>query len=433
MRRRWGIAALLVSALLLAGCINDSGNDPAIEPLAPRTSAPTIRLGDITVGSTALAQRAGLYICGDRIVASAPAGGIEGDSFVVFDRETGAGHITQVRLPRGVHPNARWLMTTECVDTGGKPFISVAYQQMPLTPEGGGGGVRAAYSLDGEKLWMRRDINQPGVVVDDVLVLGPAPEQPETAVDLRNGRTIATFDPSVEARTIVSGNRMVVRRLAGPPVLTTLTGRKVATLRQASSFSADGRYLFGTIPAALPDAGQSGEPTTDQDPGRLTDASPSPSPTNTPSPGSPSALARGGSVRAYSLRTGKPAWRLNIAPDPLLAPVVEPQTGVAVIVDAQGLVHGVNTSEGRQVWRTPSELKNPRVTAASGMVLFDTVDDSFQKLVDARTGLPLPEPVEAIVDLHAPGGLQIVDGVPTMVPAQRLRNPPASATDGPID
>ena len=271
LRRLWVTGALLASVAPLAGCIGDESGGAEPDP----TAAPTthIRLGDISVGTPALAQRAGLYVCGRHIVASAPAGGIELDSFAVFDPETGEGHITDVSLPRGLHPNARWLLTTQCVQSGGRPIISVAYQEMPLAPTGGS-GIRAAYTLDGKRLWLRDDINQPGTIVDDVLVLGAAPEQPETAVDLRTGRTVATFDPAVQSRTVIAGNRMVVRGLSGPPVLMTLTGDRVAKLHPASSYTADGGLLFGATPAALPDQGGTGD-------GGLTDASPSPSPTPT--------------------------------------------------------------------------------------------------------------------------------------------------------
>ena len=430
-RRRWGVVALLAALLLPTACTDD-GSTPAEPPPEPTASAtPRINLNDVAVGSAALAERAGLYICGDSIVASAPAGGIQGDSFVVFDIATRVGEITHVELPRRLQPNARWLLTTECVHPrGGEPFISVAYQEMPLTPTGGG-GVRAAYTLDGERLWMRSDLNQPAVVVDDVLVLGSAPEQPESAVDLRTGETIATFDPSVQARTVVSGNRMVVRGLTGPPVLMSLAGRRIATLHQASSFNADGGLLFGVIPAALPDTELlEEEPTPDEEAGGLTDASPSPSPAQTGPPAAGTRLPRG-EVRAYSLRTGRPQWRLGIAPDPLGLPTVEPRTGVVVIVDVDGLAHGIGPRSGLQVWRAPTELESPRVTAAGGIVVFDRLDDPFQKLLDSRTGLPLPEQEEAIVDVRAPGALQIIDGVARLVPLSRLRTPPT--TEEPTD
>jgi PQQ-like domain len=434
-RRRWGrrpgLVALLAALLLTTACTDDSPTpaEPPPEPTASPT--PRINLNDVAVGSAALAERSGLYICGDQIVASAPAGGIKGDSFVVFDIATGIGEITQVDLPRGLQPNARWLLTTECVHPRrGEPYISVAYQEMPLSPTGSG-GVRAAYTLDGEQLWMRSDLNQPAVVVDDVLVLGSAPEQPESAIDLRTGETIATFDPSVQARTVVSGNRMVVRGLTGPPVLMNLAGRRIARLHQASSFNADGGLLFGVIPAALPDTELlEDEPTPDEEAGGLTDASPSPSPTQTGPPAAGTRLPRG-EVRAYSLRTGRPQWRLGIAPDPLGLPTVEPRTRVVVIVDVDGLAHGIDPKTGLQVWRAPTELESPRVTAAGGIVMFDRVDDPFQKLLDSRTGLPLPEHEETIVDLRTPGALQIIDDAPRLVSLSRLRTPPT--TEEPTD
>lgn len=435
MQRRWWAGVLLAASLVLAGCIDDANSPSEPEPRASATASPGIRLGDVSVGSTALAQRTGLYMCGEHIVASAPAGGIEGDSFVVFDTETGKGEITEVELPRGLRPSARWLLTTRCVESDGEPLVSVAYQEMPLPPSGGA-GVRAAYSLDGEQLWMRDDLNQPGTVVDDVLVLGSAPEQPETAVDLRTGRTVATFDPAVQSRTVVASKRMVVRGLAGPPVLTTLTGERIATLDQASSYTADGGLLFGTTPAALPDPGASPQPTADRNLDRgseggssgLTDASPSPSPTRSDVPSPATGLSQG-KVQAYSLRTGQPQWRLDLAPDPLAVPTVEPETGLVSVVDARAIAHGIDPATGREEWRTPAEIEHPRVTAAGGMVLFDKIDDPFQKLVDARTGLPLPEPEEPIVDLQDRGALQVVDGVTRVMSPAQLRKPPPATEE----
>jgi hypothetical protein len=423
--RRPGTLALLASLpvllSLLGGCFADDG--PAEEPQSEATATPTprIRLGDISVAAPALAQRAGLYMCGEHIVASAPAGGIELDSFVVFDLDTREGQITEVTLPRRLRPNARWLLTTQCVSSGGEPFVSVAYQEMPLTPTGGN-GVRAAYSLDGERLWIRDDLNQPAQVVEDVLVLGSTAEQPETAVDLRTGRTQATFDPAVQSRTVVSGNRMVVRGLSGPPVLTTLTGDRIASLRPASFYNAAGGLLFGTTPSALPDRPG------DEDPDGLTDASPSPSPTQLQPPEPTSGLSQG-EVHAYSLRSGQPAWHLDIAPDPLEQPTFEPQSGIVVVLGAQGLAHGIDAASGVQEWRAPTELEDPRVTAGAGIVLFDNVEEPLQKLVDARTGLPLPEPEEPIVDLQANGALRIIDGVASVAAPSQLRSPPTTAEE----
>ena len=417
-------AALTGCLLLLPGCTGDGSSDAP--PPDPSSAPSGIGLEDISVSPSALAQRSGLYMCGDHLVASAPAGGIEGDAFVVFDPDTGRGERTKVQVPKGVRPNARWLLTTRCVSTGGEPLVSVAYQEMPLSPTSGA-GIRASYTLDGERLWMRDDLNQPGSVVEHLLVLGPASEQPETAVDLRTGRTVATFDPAVQSRTIVSADRMVVRGLSGPPVLTTLTGKRVAVLRPASTYTASGGLLFGTTPAALPDPGQEASGDAGMTDG-LTDASPSPSPTqsSTPSPGS--GLPRG-EVRAYSLQSGQPRWSLRVAPDPLGAPAVEEESGIVVVVDIRGIAHGVDPVTGRRRWRTPTELDNPRVTAAAGMVLFDKADEPFQKLVDARTGLPLPEPEETIVDLQEPGALQVVDGLARVVPPGLLRNPPTASEE----
>jgi outer membrane protein assembly factor BamB len=270
--------------------------------------------------------------------------------------------------------------------------------------------------------------------VDDVLVLGATPDQPETAVDLRTGDTVATFDPAVQSRTVVAADRVVVRGLSGPPVLTTLTGERIATLDQASSYTADGRLLFGMTPAALPDpdaspTGGAGDEGTGDEEGGLTDASPSPSPTQSAEPEPGTGLPQG-RVRAYSLRTGQPRWVVGLAPDPLGVPTVEPDSGIVVVTDIDGLAHGFDPATGREQWRTPTELENPRVTADAGIVLFDQVDEPFQKLVDARSGLPLPEPLEPVVDLQAQGALQMVEGVATVVPPRHLRRPP-TATEEP--
>jgi hypothetical protein len=422
VRRLWGGAAvLLVSLALLVGCTGGAGDPPQPVPQASATPTAPIRLGDIFVGAPAIAQRAGLYMCGDNVVASAPAGGIELDSFVVFDLDTGKGEITEVQLPPGLRPNARWLLTTHCADPdNGAPFVSVAYQEMPLGPTGGK-GVRAAYSLDGQRLWRRDDLNEPGVVVDDVLVLGSTPGQPESAVDLRTGRTVATFDPAVQSRTVVSGNRMVVRGLSGPPVLTTLTGERIARLKPASLYTADGGLLFASTPSALPDGGSA-----DAQPGEPTDSSPSPSPSARPDGGS---RRPPGEVAAYSLRTGQPQWNIDIAPDPLGAPTVEGESGIVVVVGVNGVAHGIDAQTGIQEWRAPTELDNPRVAAGGGLVLFDKVEEPLQKLVDAHTGLPLPEPEEPIVDLKAGGALQIVDGVARVVSTHELRRAPSSVEE----
>lgn len=423
MRGPWGTGVLLLLLLLVSGCINQGGTPEEPRPEVSVGPTPGIRLGDISVGGTALAQRAGLYMCGEKIVASAPAGGIEGDSFVVFDQESGEGEITEVELPRRMRPNARWLLSTRCVEPDdGRPFVAVAYQEMPL-PSDGGVGIRAAYSLDGEQLWMRDDLNVPGAVVDDVLVLASTPDQPEEVVDLRTGETLARFEPSIRSRTVVSGDRMVVRRPTGPPVLSTLAGKRVATLEQASFYTADGGLLFGTTPADRPAAGTAPEPTVEEP-----DAGGSPAPRDrNPRQAVPAGAL--GEVRAYALRTGRPQWRIRAAPDPLGMPVVEPQTGIVVVVDVDGVGHGIDPGTGREEWRTPTELENPRVTAAAGMVLFDKVEEPLQKLVDARTGLPLPEPQEPVVDLDENGALQIVDGVATVMSPAQLRRPPTSTEE----
>jgi hypothetical protein len=423
------ITVSAVVACLLTACTgsDDPSGQPPPSPSGSTAAVPVIRLGDVSVSPTALAQRTGLYVCGDSLVASAPAGGIQPDTFVVFDPDTGRGEITRVRLPGGMRPNARWLLTTECVDEGGPPLLSVAYQEMPLAPTGGS-GIRAAYTLDGERLWMRRDLNQPALVVDDVLVLGAAPEQPETAVDLRTGETVATFDQAVQTRTVVAADRMVVRGISGRPVLTTLTGERIAGLDHAAAYTADGGLLFASTPSALPDTGDGAASPPGETPEGLTDASPSPSPTQSAPPRTGDGLPEG-SVQAYALATGRPLWRRDIPPDPLGLPTVEPQSGVVVLVDVRGLAHGLDPQTGREAWRAPTELENPRVTAAAGIVLFDKVDEPFQKLVDGAAGLPLPTPQEPVLDLGEHGALQLVDGVATLVPPRLLRVPPTTGEE----
>jgi outer membrane protein assembly factor BamB len=225
----------------------------------------------------------------------------------------------------------------------------------------------------------------------------------------------------VQARTVVSGNRVVVRGLSGPPVLTTLTGERVARLEPASLYTADGGLLFASTPATLPDSGSA-----DEDPGELTDSSPSPSPTTEPGGGS---RLPPGEVQAYSLRTGQPQWNIDIAPDPLGAPTVEGESGIVVVVGVNGVAHGIDAETGIQEWRAPTELDNPRVAAGGGLVLFDKVEEPQQVLVDARTGLPLPEPEEPIIDLKSVGALQIVDGVARVVSPKELRTAPSSVEE----
>jgi hypothetical protein len=214
---------------------------------------------------------------------------------------------------------------------------------------------------------------------------------------------------------------MVVRGLSGPPMLTTLTGERLARLRPATTYTADGGLLFGSTPAALPDTGGTAE-------GGLTDASPSPSPTQSAPPRPASGLSRG-EVQAYSLHTGKPQWHIEVSPDPLGVPVVEPETDVVVVVDTDGVAHGIHAATGIQEWRAPTQLASPRVTAGAGMVLFDKVGEPLQLLVDARTGLPLPEPEEPIIDLQAHGALQIVDAVPRVTTPEELRSPPTATAE----
>jgi hypothetical protein len=134
-------------------------------------------------------------------------------------------------------------------------------------------------------------------------------------------------------------------------------------------------------------------------------------------------------VRAYSLRTGRPQWNIDIAPDPLGAPVVEGESGIVVIVGVNGVAHGIDADTGIQEWRAPTELDSPRVAAGGGLVLFDRVEEPQNLLVDARTGLPLPEPEEPIIDLKAGGALQIVDGVARVVSPRSLRKQPASVEE----
>ncbi|MGH3366238.1 MAG: PQQ-binding-like beta-propeller repeat protein [Nocardioidaceae bacterium] len=415
------LAVALSVAAIATGCVADSLAPPEPRRRAVTTPVSGIRLEDVSVGVGTLDERAGLYLCGRRVVASAPSGGIPVDSFVVFDPISGEGRITEVELPDGLRPNARWLLTTECVDSGGTPFLSVAYQEMPLALPGGG-GVRAAYSLGGEQLWMRDDLNQPAAVVGGTLVLGSAPEAPEAAVDLRTGETVATFRrPALEARTVVGDDRMVARSLSRPPVLTTLAGRRVRRLREAAFFVADERVLYGVNTAAFADVKARGDADSQQRERPGTKGSVTPD-----RGGSANERAGGfpGKVQAYGLRTGRRVWRLDVAPDPLGVPTAEPQTGVVVVVDTAGIARGIDADSGRRLWHAPTELLHPRVTTGGGIVLFDRLDERFQKVVDARTGLPLPEPENPIVDIGAVGALQLVDGTPRVVPIDRLRHAP---------
>ena len=136
-------------------------------------------------------------------------------------------------------------------------------------------------------------------------------------------------------------------------------------------------------------------------------------------------------MQAYSLHAGEPQWHIDVSPDPLGQPVVEPETDTVVLVDTDGVAHGIRATTGIQEWRAPTQLVSPRVTAAAGIVMFDKADEPLQLLVDARTGLPLPEPQEPIIDLQSPGALQIVDGVPRVTTPEELRSPPTTTPEPP--
>ncbi|HET7326824.1 MAG TPA: PQQ-binding-like beta-propeller repeat protein [Nocardioidaceae bacterium] len=394
MRGRLGaaVAAAGVTVLLAtAGCTAqpEADGDPTPSPStsapsSPSPTAPTLTLDDVSVSGTAMANRGGILLCGDRLVAAPPTSGIENNAFAVFDESSGQGEITHVELPAdsGLKVNARWLLVMECVDnpevTSDGPVLSFAYQEMPL-PEQGGVGVRGAYSLEGQLLWMRDDINMPSELVDGLLVLGAAPNQPDLVVDAVTGETLRDFASPLRSQVVLNHRRMVVRRAGGGgPVLTDISGERVRKLRTSGSFFADDDLIFGV---------------------NFRD------------------------VVALRSSDGKQLWSFPIRLDPLSVPHADKEAQVSVLVDHNYVVHAVDSRSGEQLWAFPAEVENPRITMAAGMVLIDKRDDDYQVLLDARTGSPLPETVEPIVDLKDAGALMFIDGVATIVPAEELRNP----------
>lgn len=393
MRRRLAAAVGVAVLLAVAGCTTQSqvDQDPTPSPSkspSPSPTEPTLTLEDVSVSGTARSNRGGILLCGDRLVAAPPTSGIENNAFAVFDETSGEGEITHVELPADseLEANARWLLVMECVDSPeaapNGPVLSFAYQEMPL-PEQGGVGVRGAYTLDGQLLWMRDDINLPSELVDGLLVLGAAPNQPDLVVDAVTGRTLQEFSSPLSSRVVLTHNRMVIRREGGGPVLTSISGALVRKLRTSGSFFADDAIIFGV---------------------NFRD------------------------VVALRARTGKQRWSFPIRLDPLSVPRTDEESGVSVLVDDQYVAHAVDNSTGKQLWEFPTEVENPRVTIAAGLVLIDHREEDYQVLLDARTGAVLPEPVEDVVDLKQAGALMFIEGVATIVAPEDLRDPPPTPT-----
>lgn len=399
-RRRFAVtaAAGFTAVLVAVGCTSEpqAGGEPSpTEPSAESTSPtasptePTLRVEDVSVGGGTQANREGMLLCGDRLVAAPPTAGIENNAFAVFDKTSGEGKITHVELPADsdLEENARWLLVMSCVDNPAVvrdgPVLSFAYQEMPL-PEEGGVGVRGAYTLDGQLLWMRDDINMPSELVDGLLVLGAAPDQPEMVVDAVTGKTLQQFSSPLDARIVLGHHRMVVRKAGESPILTNIAGKRIARLRSSGNFVADDNLLFGI---------------------NFRD------------------------VAAIRPRDGKEIWSYPIQADPLGLPRMDPQSGVVVFVDNEYVAHGVDAKTGKKLWEHPTEVENPRVTTAAGIVLIDKRDEGYQVLLDARTGTELPEREETVVDLKPAGALEFQDGVATIVPPAALRTPPPSPTD----
>lgn len=392
-----GVTALAVAA----GCTADPeangnpGATPTSESPSPTASPtePTLRVEDVSVGGGTQANREGMLLCGDRLVAAPPTAGIENNAFAVFDETSGEGEITHVELPADSHleVNARWLLVMDCIDNPdiapNGPILSFAYQEMPL-PETDGVGVRGAYTLEGQLLWMRNDINLPSELVDGLLVLGAAPDQPELVVDAVTGKTLREFSSPTDARIVLNHNRMVVRTAGESPTLTNISGKPIATLRSSGNYVADGNLIFGV---------------------NFRD------------------------VAALRPRDGKEIWSYPIQLDPLGHPRVDEQAGVVVFVDDEYVAHAVDARTGKKLWEFPTEVENPRVTVAAGIVLLDKRDDGYQVLLDARTGAQLPEREETVIDLKPAGALEFQDGVATIVPPHELRNPPPSPTDDDTD
>lgn len=382
-----GVAAVLATAGCTAQPQTDGGPPtppPSTSPSpSPTPTEPTLTLGDVSVSGTSKSNRGGILLCGDRLVAAPPTAGIENNAFAVFDESSGEGEITHVELPAdsGLEENARWLLIMQCVDnpevTPDGPVLSFAYQEMPL-PEEGGVGVRGAYSLDGQLLWMRDDINVPSELVDGLLVLGAAPNQPDLVVDAVTGKTLRNFTSPLSSRVVLTHNRMVIRGSGDRPVLTTISGDRVRKLGTAGSFFADEDLIFGV---------------------------------------------NFSSVVALHAHTGERRWSYPVRLDPLSVPRADEASGVTVLVDHNYVAHGVDSRTGKQLWEFPTEVENPRITMAAGLVLIDHREEDYQVLLDARTGAPLPEPVEEIVDLKPAGALMFIEGVATIVPPQELRSP----------
>jgi hypothetical protein len=398
MRVRLATAALVV---LTAACSSPAPEPDAGEPTptsadptpSPSPTEPILTLDDISVSEGAQANRDGLLLCGDRIVAAPPVSFIENNAFAVFDETSGVGELSHVELPpgSGLQENARWLLVMRCVDspavTPNGPVLSFAYQEMPL-PETGGVGVRGAYSLDGQLLWMRDDLNQPAELVDGLLVLGVDMAQPDRIVDAVTGESLRTFKSALGTRIVLTHDRILVRGPDGRPVLTDVEGKRIATLRTSGSFFADSGIIFGV---------------------NFRD------------------------VVAHRSQGGRRLWSFPIRLDPLSTPRVDRSAGVAVLVDHEYVAHGIDLQTGRELWRHQTEVENPRVTMTSGLVLLDQGEEQYQVLLDARTGAVLPEYPERIIDLKPAGALVILDGTATIVPPRELRKPPPSATDDATD
>lgn len=393
-------AALL--ALTLAGCVDDpavpegalptpteeaSGHvsesaSPSDVPSA--TGSPQIALQNIHVGGGAQGRREGVMLCGGRILAAPPAAGIANDAFAVFDPVSGAGEITHVELPQGsdLQPNARWLLVAHCADSTQGPVVSFAYQEMPL-PDTGGVGVRGAYTLDGQLLWVREDLNVKAELKAGLLVLGNAPDQADLLVDVATGKTLRTFTSPLSTRLVMTHDRLIEREPGEAPMLTDLEGRKVKKLTYAGTFYSDDNVIFAV------DVRQ---------------------------------------VIAIDARTGNRLWSAGLQLDPLSVPQVEPLTGVAVMVDQQYAVHGFDLNTGRQLWQVPTEVENPRLTVAGGIVLLDRRDQGYQLLLDSQTGKQLPEPATTVLDITNQGALMIIDDVARLVPLPSLRVVPPTPT-----
>jgi hypothetical protein len=392
-------------AMTLAGCSGGSStpdgstaapptetSEPSTAPTTsasatPSSTGPTLMLEDIHVSGRAQANREGLLLCGDRLVAAPPVAGIENNAFAVFDQDSGEGELTHVEVPEesGLEENARWLLRIECVDSPdvvpNGPVLSFAYQEMPL-PEEGGVGVRGAYSLDGQLLWMRTDLNQPAALVEGLLVLGADPAQPERIVDAVSGEELRSFGAAPGTRIVLTHDRIMVRGRRGGPFLTDVTGEIIARMRTSGRFSADGNVIFGV---------------------NFRD------------------------VAAYQAHDGRPIWTFPTRLDPLGTPRVDESVGVAVIVDDAYVARGLDAGTGKELWALPTRVENPRVTMASGLVLLDQPDAGYQVLLDSRTGVRLPEPPTRIIDLKPAGALVIQDGVPGVISPHDLRTPPPTS------